>query len=87
MPDIQPDYSFPAFAALQQIVSWVLGGATLLTFLALIVVIVGVAFKGFGNQKFQQFSASNVGWVLLGVICLGSITGLFAFFAGFDLGF
>lgn len=87
MPDIQPDYSFPAFAALQQIVSWVLGVAMLLSFLALIVVILGVAFKGFGNQRFQQFSAGNVGWVLLGVICLGSLNGLWAFFAGFDLGF
>lgn len=86
MPDIQPDFSAPGSSALVQIASWALGLALIIAFLALIVLFVTIAFKGFGNQNVQQFASSRIGWVAAGVICLAGVSGIFQFLVGFDLG-
>lgn len=87
IPDVQPDFNAPFMTGLWQIVSWVLAAAMALALLALIVAIVGVAFKGLGNSRYQEMAGANLIPVLLAVIALGSASGIFQFFIGFDLGF
>ncbi len=87
VPDISPDFSAPFMAPLLRVISWVLAGGMVLTALALIVAVVGVAFKGLGNSKYQEWAGSSILWIVGVLAVLGSISGIFAFFAGFDLGF
>lgn len=86
MPDVSPDFSAPGSSAIQEVVSWVLGLGLLITFLALVGVLVALAFRGFGNQNVQQGAAKAVLWVALGVAALGSASAIFQFLVGFDLG-
>lgn len=83
MPNISPDFSFPGSEGLFRIVSWVLGGGTAVAIIALIICIVGIAFKGFGNSSYQQKSASAIIPVLIVVAVLGSFSSVFAFAYGF----
>lgn len=86
MPDIQPDFGAPGISAFVTIASWALGISTTVAFLALIFAVVSIAFKGFGNQNLQHFAASKVLWVLAATVVLGSLSLLFQFAYGFDLG-
>lgn len=86
MPDIQPDFDAPGLSALLQIVSWVLAFGLTISLLALVAAVVTLAFKGFGHQGVQQFAAQGIMWVALAVVCLGSISGIWSFLVGFDLG-
>ena len=86
IPDVQPDFSAPFFGALQQLVSWFLAAAALLSILALAYCLIGVIFQGFGNQSYQQSAAQNLLRVVIGVILLASASAIVGFFWGFDLG-
>lgn len=86
MPDITPDFSAPGASAVVQIASWALGLCLIVTIIALIGCFVTVAFKGFGNQQLQQKSASSLIWVFAGVAALGSLSLIWQFVVGFDLG-
>lgn len=87
MPDISPDWSAPGLSGLTQIASWILAIGLVLSVLALIISFIILAYKGFGNQGLQQFAGKAIGWVILAVILLGSFSGVWQFFYGFDLGF
>lgn len=87
VPDIQPDFNAPFMAPLMRIVSWILAGAMILAVLALVIAIVGVAFKGLGSSKYQEWAGSSILWIVGALAGLGSLSGIFAFFVGFDLGF
>lgn len=86
MPDISPDFGAPGVSGLTTIASWVLALCMIVAFIALILAIVAMATKGFGNQQIQSFAAKAIGWVALAVACLGSISAIFQFVVGFDLG-
>lgn len=85
--NIPADYSFPAFTLLKHVVGWVLAGATILCFLALILAVIGVLFKGFGNERLRGAAIGNIGYIIAGTVILSAITGIFAYFQGLDLGF
>ena len=84
MPNISPDFDFPGAKGLFNIVEWVLGGGTAIAIIALIICIVGIAFKGFGHSGYQQKSASAIIPVLIVVAVLGSFSAVFQFAYGFD---
>ena len=86
IPDVQPDFSAPFFVGLQQLVSWFLAVAALVSIVALAYCLLGVIFQGFGNQSYQQSAAANLLRVVLGVILLASASAIVGFFWGFDLG-
>ena len=86
MPDIQPDWNAPGISLVQQIASWVLGLGLTITIIALIVAVITIAFKGFGNQGMQQTASKNILWVALAVVVLGSVMGIFHWLVGIDLG-
>jgi hypothetical protein len=86
-PNVTPSYDFPVFTLLKRILSWVLGGGTMVVFLALIIAIVAVVFKGFGNERLRGMAVSNIGFIIAGVVVLSGITGIFAWTQGLDLGF
>ena len=87
MPDVQPDFDAPGASAVVQIASWALGLGLIVTIIALVACFVAIAFKGFGNQVIQQAAGKSILWVALGVAALGSLSGIWAFIVGFDLGF
>ena len=86
MPDIQPDFNAPGMSGLRRIASWALGLAMVIGFIALVFGIVAIATKGFGNRSVQEFAGKAVLIVGFALILLGSASGLFGFFVGFDLG-
>ena len=86
-PNITPSYDFPVFKLLKQIVSWILAGGTIVLFMALILAILSVVFKGFGNERLRGVATANIGFVIAGVVVLSSITGIFTWSQGLDLGF
>ncbi|MDA3146515.1 hypothetical protein JSO19_03880 [Leucobacter sp. UCMA 4100] len=86
MPDISPDFGFPGGTLLNQIASWILGGGLVLAFIALIVLVLLIVFKGFGNQGAQQKASGLAVPVFLGLVVLGSITAVYHFIIGLDLG-
>lgn len=85
--DISPQYDAPWIASLRRILSWVFGTVTLLAFLALLIAVAAIVFRGFGSERVRQFAADNILWVVLAVAALGALNGIFAFALGFDLGF
>ena len=87
VPEISPDFSAPFMAPLLRIVSWVLAGAMAVTIVLLIVAAVGVGTKGLGSSKYQEWAGSSILHIIGAIAILGSISGIFAFFVGFDLGF
>lgn len=87
VPDISPRYDAPFFQAFTRIASWVLGVSLVLAFVALILAILAIMFRGVVPERARSFAAANIGWVFLGLALLGSISGVFAWLVGFDLGF
>lgn len=87
MPNIAPDWNAPFMQGIQTIASYVLAGSMMIALIALVIAIVAIAFKGFGNAGFQSWGGSNLLKLILVVVLLGSVNGIFAFFVGFDLGF
>lgn len=85
--DITADYTFPVFKLLKKIISWVLGGSVLLVYGALIVGILLIVFKGFGNERARGIATANIGFVIMGTLVLSGITGVWTFIVGLDLGF
>lgn len=86
MPDIQPDFDAPGASGIIQIASWALGLGLIVTLIALVGCFVAIAFKGFGNQGLQQGASKAILWVLGGVAALGSLSAIWSFAVGFDLG-
>lgn len=86
MPEISPDFSAPGSSGIIQIASWALGLGLIVTLIALVGCFVTIAFKGFGNQGMQQGASKAILWVFLGVVCLGSLSAIWQFAVGFDLG-
>lgn len=86
MPDIQPDFDAPGASGIIQIASWALGLGLIVTLIALVACFVTIAFKGFGNQSLQQGASKSILWVLAGVAALGSLSAIWSFAVGFDLG-
>jgi len=87
VPDIKPNYDAPFFKAFMQIVSWVLGAGLLASFVALILCIAAIGFKSVFPEKVRSLAVSAIGWVFFAVAALGSISGIFQWLVGFDLGF
>lgn len=86
MPDINPDFSAPGASAVIQIASWALGLCLIATMIAFVGCLTLIAFKGFGNQQLRNFGAGAVIWTFAGVAALGSLSAIWAFVVGFDLG-
>lgn len=86
MDDITPDFAFPGSHGLRVIVSYFLGAGLTLSFLAVVVLGIMIAFKGFGNQGMQQGAAKLIGWTFVGLVVLGSASAIWQFVVGFDLG-
>ncbi len=86
IPDVQPDFSAPFFVGIQRFVSWFLGICALLSIVAFAYCVLGIVFKGFGNQAYQEHAAANVVRVVVAVILLASASAIVGFFWGFDLG-
>lgn len=84
--DVAPDFNAPGMALIRTVAGWVLGIGTMLALISLIFCVIMIVFKGFGNQGAHQFGAKNVLWAVIGVAVLGSITVIFNYILGLDLG-
>lgn len=86
MPDISPDFSAPGLSAVVQIASWALAIGMVIAGLGLIVSLITLGFKGFGNGRLQEMAGPAAIWSLGVLALLGSFSGLMALAVGFDLG-
>lgn len=84
--NISPDYDFPGATGVKRIISWVLGGGMTISFLTVIILGITLAFKGFGNQGMQQGASKLILWAVIGLVVLGSASGIWQLIVGFDLG-
>ncbi len=86
-PDIGPDYSAPFFHGLKVIASYVLGGATIVVFIVLIIAAAALALRGMFPERVRGWAGENILTIFIAAAILGSISGIFQWFIGFDFGF
>jgi len=86
IPDVQFDPSTPGLTGLVQIASWVLSIGLVLGLLFLIIALIGMATRGFGNERVQGFIGDHILRVFLVVGLLTSVNAIFGIFVGFDWG-
>ncbi len=87
MPNITPDFSAPWLQGLQVIVSYVLATGLVLAFLALIVAIIALVFRGIFPDQVRGWAGKNIVTVFIATAALGAVSGIFAWFISFDFGF
>jgi|GEM_PF-656780 hypothetical protein len=87
VPDVSPDFSAPFFVGFQTIASYVLAGALIITLIALIIAIVGLAFHGFGSERMRSWAGENIIKIFIAAAALGAVNGLFGWFVNFNFGF
>ncbi|MCG7415198.1 MULTISPECIES: hypothetical protein [Microbacterium] len=87
MPNISPDFNAPWLQGLQVIVSYVLATALVLAFLALIIAIVALVFRGIFPDQVRDWAGKNIVTVFIATAALGAVSGIFAWFINFDFGF
>jgi hypothetical protein len=87
VPDIQPDFSAPFFGGFQVIASYILGGATIVVFIMLVIAGSALAFRGLANDRVRTWAGENIAWIFIAASVLGSASGLFQWFVNFDFGF
>ena len=87
VPDIQPDFTAPFFAGFQTIASYILAGALLVVLIMLIIAGAALAFRGLASDRVRTWAGENILWIFIAAAVLGSASGLFQWFVGFDFGF
>lgn len=87
IPDIKPDFTAPFFKGLIMIASWVLAAALVIAFIAVVVCVALLVFKGIASSQARATAGAALPWALIGLIALSSITGIFTWVVGLDFGF
>lgn len=87
MPDIEPDFSAPFFKGLIMIASWVLAAGLVIAFIAVVLCVILLVFKGVASSQLRALAGAALPWALLGLIVLSGITGIFTWLIGLDFGF
>lgn len=87
MPEVSPDFSFPGMQAVVQIASWILAVGLGASIIGLIISGILVLTRGMGNQSVQQKASSAILVAGSATVFLGSISGIWSWLVGFDLGF
>lgn len=87
VPDIQPDFSAPFFQGFQTIASYILAAALLVVLIMLILAGAALAFRGIASDRVRSWAGENILWIFIAAAVLGSASGLFQWFVGFDFGF
>lgn len=87
LPEVQYDSDTPFLQGLQTIGSYVFTGGLALVLIALVIALVAVVFKGFGNERFQGWGGDNIIRLFVVAAALGAVNAIFAFAVGFDFGF
>jgi len=86
IPDVQFDPSTPGLSGLVQIASWVLSIGLVLGLLFLIIGLISMGVRSFGNERMQGFFGDHILKVFLVVGALAGVNTLFALIVGFDWG-
>ncbi|MGO1409978.1 MAG: hypothetical protein ACTHU7_00960 [Microbacterium sp.] len=87
LPEIKPDFSAPFFDGIIMVASWILAVGLVLSFVALILAIIFLAWKGLGGDKMRALAGIALPWAIVGVIGLSAATGIFEWLIGLDFGF
>lgn len=87
LPQVEYDADTPFLAGIQTIGSYIFTGGLALVLIALVIALVAVVFKGFGNERFQGWGGDNIIRLFIVAACLGAVNAIFAFAVGFDFGF
>ena len=87
VPDIEPDFTAPFFAGFQTIASYILAGALLVVLIMLMIAGAALAFRGLASDRVRTWAGENILWIFIAAAVLGSASGLFQWFVGFDFGF
>lgn len=87
IPDIKPSFDAPFFKGLIMIASWVLGAGLVAAFIAVVVCVTLLVFRGLASSQLRALAGAALPVALIGLIVLSGITGLFAWLIGLDFGF
>lgn len=87
IPDINPSFDAPFFKGLIMIASWILGAGLVAAFIAVVLCVILLVFKGLASAQMRALAGAALPWALVGLIVLSGITGLFAWLIGLDFGF
>ena len=87
VPHISPNYSAPWMVGLELLVSYGLATAILVGLLMLVVAISAIAGRTIGPERVRTWAGENVVTIFVAAALLGSISGLFQWFVGFNFGF
>ena len=85
-PPIQPRFDAPWMAGLQVLVSYVLGTAIVLAFLALVFAIVALLTRMLPDSA-RTWAGKHIVTVFIATAALAGIGGLFQWFINFNFGF
>jgi hypothetical protein len=87
VPPINPNFSAPWMSGLQLLVSYLLATAIIVVLLMLIVAISSLAGQTIGPERVRTWAGENVLRIFIAAALLGSVSGLFQWFVGFNFGF
>jgi hypothetical protein len=87
VPEIEPDFSAPFFEGIQTVASYILAGAMIVVLIMLIIAGAALAFRGLASDRVRTWAGESIVWIFVAAAVLGSASGLFQWFIGFDFGF
>lgn len=87
VPDIEPDFNAPFFEGFQTVASYILAGAMIVVLIMLIIAGAALAFRGLASDRVRTWAGESIMWIFVATAVLGSASGLFQWFVGFDFGF
>jgi hypothetical protein len=87
IPDIKPRFDAPFFKGITMIASWGLGVALLAAFIAVVIAVTILVFKGIASAQLRSLAAAALPWAIAGLLALSGITGIFTWLVGLDFGF
>lgn len=87
VPPINPDFSAPWMTGLEHIASYVLATCILIVLIALFFAITSLVGRSIGPERARVWAGEHVVGIFIAAAVLGSASGVFQWFVGFNFGF
>ncbi|GAA4345425.1 hypothetical protein [Microbacterium rhizosphaerae] len=87
VPPINPNFSAPWMSGLELLASYLLGTALVVVLIMLVIAIAAIAGRTLGPERMRTWAGENIVGIFIAAAALGSASGLFQWFVGFNFGF